>query len=269
MSKYNVLSAPVLDKERNQYIGFVDMVDLAAFIVDIYTETEIMGENFYSLLDQGERFITTQVKDLINLSSRNPFVPVREGSSLYSVIELLAKHKVHRVPVIDHQGRVSNLITQSSIVSFLAAHIDKLGNIAGQTVSSLLLGHKDVFTVGINARAIDAFKIMTDRDISAVGVVDEEGRLIGNISVRDIRVVATDTRLLQRLYLGVREFIYKINSTRVDIINPAIACSAADTYGLVVKKLAASRVHRIYVVDNHLPVGVISLSDALLPLLSR
>lgn len=66
LTKYNVLSAPVLDKERNQYIGFVDMVDLAAFIVDIYTETDIMGENFLSLLEQGERFITTKVKDLIS-----------------------------------------------------------------------------------------------------------------------------------------------------------------------------------------------------------
>jgi CBS domain-containing protein len=269
LTKYNVLSAPVLDKERNQYIGFVDMVDLAAFIVDIYTETDIMGENFLSLLEQGERFITTKVKDLINLSSRNPFVPVREGSSLYSVIELLAKHKVHRVPVIDLQGRVSNLLTQSSVLSYLAAHLDKLGSVTEQTVAELLLGHKDVITIGVNGRAIDAFKIMTDRGISAVGVVDEEGKLVGNISVRDIRVVAGDARLIQRLYLGVREFIYKINSERIDIINPAIACSAKDTYGLVVQKLAASRVHRIYVVENHVPIGLISLSDALLPLVSH
>jgi CBS-domain-containing membrane protein len=268
LTKYNILSAPVLDKERNQYIGFVDMVDLAAFIVDIYTEADIMGENFFSLLEQGERFVTTKVKDIINISSRNPFVPVREGSSLFSVVELLAKHKVHRVPVIDHQGRVSNLITQSSIISFLSTHLDKLGDITNQTVGSLLLGHKDVITVGVNARAIDAFKLMTDRGVSAVGVVDEEGKLIGNISVRDIRVIATDARLIQRLYLGVREFIYKINAERIDIINPAIACSARDTYGLVVQRLAASRVHRIYVVDSHLPVGVISLSDALLPLVS-
>jgi CBS domain-containing protein len=117
-------------------------------------------------------------------------VPVREGSSLYSVIELLAKHKVHRVPVIDLQGRVSNLLTQSSVLSYLAAHLDKLGSVTEQTVAELLLGHKDVITIGVNGRAIDAFKIMTDRGISAVGVVDEEGKLVGNISVRDIRVPA-------------------------------------------------------------------------------
>jgi CBS domain-containing protein len=113
---------------------------------------------------------------------------VREGSSLFSVVELFAKHQVHRVPVIDFQGRVSNLLTQSSVVSYLAAHIDKLGSIHHQTVGALMLGHKDVITIGVNARAIDAFKVMTDRGISAVGVVDEEGKLVGNISVRDIRV---------------------------------------------------------------------------------
>jgi CBS domain-containing protein len=122
------------------------------------------------------------------------------------------------------------------------------------------------------------------------------------------QVIAGDARLIQRLYLGVREFVYKVNSERIDvrthfdlslslslflrasvlifvmvmvmvmvvvvanqqqIINPAIACSTTDTYGLVVQKLAASRVHRIYVVDNHVPVGVISLTDVLLPLVSQ
>lgn len=72
LSKNNILSAPVLDKERNQYVGFIDMVDLAAFIVDVYTETDILGENFLSLLEQGERFLTTQVKDLISTFILSP-----------------------------------------------------------------------------------------------------------------------------------------------------------------------------------------------------
>jgi len=268
LTEHNILSAPVLDKERNQYIGFVDMVDLAAFIVDIYSETDILGENFLTLLEQGERFVTTPVQSLINVSARNPFVPVREGSSLFSVVELLAKHTVHRVPIIDHQGRVTNLLTQSSVVAYLAGHTKDLGNAIDQTVGALTLGHKEVVTVNVNMRAIDAFKAMTERGVSAVAVVDEAGKLIGNISVRDIRIVTADARLVQRLYLGVREFIYKINSERVDIINPAISCSVRDTYGLVLQKLAASRVHRIYVVENFIPIGVIALSDALLPLIT-
>lgn len=104
------------------------------------------------------------------------------------MIELLAKHNVHRVPVIDHQGRVTNLITQSALVAYLAAHLDKLGNIREQTVGALTLGHKSVVTASVNLRAIDAFKIMTQHGVSGVAVVDEEGNLIGNISVRDIRV---------------------------------------------------------------------------------
>jgi CBS domain-containing protein len=67
----------------------------------------------------------------------------------------------------------------------------------------LLLGHKDVITIGVNGRAIDAFKIMTDRGVSAVGVVDEEGKLVGNISVRDIRVPALfSLRMASRLRLA-------------------------------------------------------------------
>jgi len=268
LAQHNVLSMPVLDKSLNQYIGFVDMVDIVSLIVDIYSEADIMAENFYTLLEQSERFKNTKVSEIINISARNPFIPVPETSSLYTAVELLSKHKVHRVPVIDAEGHIVNLITQSSLIAFIAENVDKLGSVVNQTVGSLLLGHKDVVTVNINARVIEAFNLMDKKSVSAVAVVDDEGKLVGNISVRDIRTIGADPRQLPQLYMGIRELLFRINMQRVDIINPAIACSAKEKYGLVVKKLAASRVHRLYVVDNHLPVGVISLSDALLPLVT-
>jgi len=267
LRKSNVLSAPVLDKECNEYIGFVDMVDLVQLIVDEFTETELQGESLLSLVEMSDTFQKTRVKDIINLSSRDPFVPVQDGSSLFSVIEVMAKHKVHRVPLIDHQGRVSNLITQSAIVSYLAMHLPELGPITEKTVAEFLPGHKEVITVDINARAIEAFKSMVEHKVSAVGVVDEEGKLTGNISVKDIRVVAANPRFIQRLYWDVREFLFKINSERVNIVNPAISCSAKDTWGQVIQRLAASKVHRIYVVANFTPISVISLFDALVVLL--
>lgn len=205
----------MLDKECNEYIGFVDMVDLVQLIVDEFTETELQGESLLSLVEMSDTFQKTRVKDIIStvpllhvlspsvsksptevpnwscspdLSSRDPFVPVQDGSSLFSVIEVMAKHKVHRVPLIDHQGRVSNLITQSAIVSYLAMHLPELGPITEKTVAEFLPGHKEVITVDINARAIEAFKSMVEHKVSAVGVVDEEGKLTGNISVKDIRV---------------------------------------------------------------------------------
>ena len=56
----------------------------------------------------------------------------------------------------------------------------------------------------------------------------------------------------------------------VQILNPGIGCHSSDTYGAVLQKLGATRVHRIYIVDSRWhPVGVLSLGDALLPLVSE
>ena len=44
--------------------------------------------------------------------------------------------------------------------------------------------------------------------------------------------------------------------------NPAICCHSSDTLGAVIDKLAATRIHRVYLVDKtDKPIGVVSLGD--------
>ncbi len=45
-------------------VGFVDMVDIVSFIVAIYDETEILGENFFTTMEQGERFVKATVAQI-------------------------------------------------------------------------------------------------------------------------------------------------------------------------------------------------------------
>jgi CBS-domain-containing membrane protein len=41
-------------------------------------------------------------------------------------------------------------------------------------------------------------------------------------------------------------------------------CSGSDTFGSIIKRLAAQRLHRIYIVDSDgLPTGLVSLTDVL------
>jgi len=270
LMKNNILSAPILDKEKNEYIGFIDMVDLVTFLVDISQEAEILGAGFLQLFEEGARFNSTKVFELSNFSSRDPFVPVRSDASLYSVVEVLSKYQVHRVPVVDSENRVVNIVTQSAVIAYLGQHMNELGAVMSlqQTIASLNLGHKEVITVNIGDRAIDAFRAMSRHRVSAVGVVDNEHHLIANISVRDIRAISTDAHVIQRMYLPIRQFLLKMNEDKLNIMNPSIACHPTDTYATALSKLVASRVHRLYLVDDHwIPRGVLSLSDALLPLI--
>lgn len=44
LSTNNILSAPVFEKETNNFLGFVDMMDLLANVVSFYKENNVDGE---------------------------------------------------------------------------------------------------------------------------------------------------------------------------------------------------------------------------------
>jgi len=266
LTKHNILSAPIYDAQAKKYIGLVDMLDLVTFVVDIYKDLESKGDvtDFFSLLESGERFVSQEVKTITDLSARNPFVPVQNTDTIKTVLKLVGEQRLHRVPVVDAEGTLVNFLTQSALVDYLSKNISKLGDCVDKSVGEVLLGCKPVVKVNINRNAIDAFKLMAEHKVSAIAVVDDDNHLISNLSARDIRTIATDQKVISGLFTPIRNFLLAVYSERVLETSPAISCSTKDTLGVVLRKLAVSKVHRVYVVDNsHSVIGVISLSDIL------
>ncbi len=58
-----------------------------------------------------------------------------------------------------------------------------------------VISEQDVPSLGPGHRAQDVARLMVERNVSAVVVADDEGRLVGIVTERDLsrRVVATDT----------------------------------------------------------------------------
>jgi len=91
---------------------------------------------------------------------------------------------------------------------------------------------------------------------------------MANISARDLRSLQHDARLFRRLYHSVGEFVTAVRQADFKAVHPGICCTFDDSFQKVVLKLAATRIHRIYVIDEHrFPVGVVSLHDVLLKIL--
>ena len=57
-----------------------------------------------------------------------------------------------------------------------------------KTLSELKLGFKDVTKVNSSTTTYDAFKLIKSTNHSSIAVVDDNGALVGNISVSDIKV---------------------------------------------------------------------------------
>ena len=100
--------------------------------------------------------------------------------------------------------------------------------------------------------------------ISAVAVVGVDGRLLGCVSNRDARVIATARHSVSVLHGPVRSLLRLAHDSSTNIMHPSIHAKATDTLATVMSRLATSRIHRVFVVDDdNKPVGVVSLSDVL------
>lgn len=92
---------------------------------------------------------------------------------------------LHHVVVLKND-RIVGFATQSGIAQALFDHLDSLN----MELSSKILEKSDsnIYTVSVRQEAIEAFQLITNMCIRCVGVVDDDGKLVGNVSSRDVRV---------------------------------------------------------------------------------
>jgi len=274
--QHKFLSVPVLQKTGNKYYGFVDLADIVKFVVETFGETRLKenAENFWELANKEEFFQSRTVNDIMTypLSKRNPFHPVTRGYSVFHAMELLSRERgLHRVPVIDDNRKLVHMITQSQLIEFLSKNLEHLGGIRQKPIGQMKDITKEVITIKESETAMTAFQTMINKNISGLAILNDEGKLAGSISLRDLKVISTDGRLFWRLYQNLTFFIQRVKheSSADDRPRTIVFCRMEDTFETVLKKLLDHRVHRIFITDNERkPIGVISLKDLLMELIT-
>jgi len=259
----HILSAPVYDEAAGKYIGFLDIRDLVSFCVFI-NDNNNETSNLTDLVNYGVKMFKHAVDGVTvtYLSKRNPFHSVKKGSSLKEAVDMLARG-LRRVPVVDENGKVINIISQSTLVQFMNHHVEDLKDIANKRVSELGVGSPNVLSVKKDDSAINVFRILETHGRSGVAVVDASGVLVANTSGQDLKLFVK-TPSLSLLQIPIIDFLKQIRSLSVDIMAPVITCKPTDSFAMVIAKLAATKVHRLFVTDDDFkPIKVISITDVL------
>jgi CBS domain-containing protein len=197
------------------------------------------------------------------LSRRNALHPVSPNDSLLDICEILAKG-VHRVPVMD-KGEIVNIISQSSIIQFLHKHNKELAPFTSKKIGEIKIGSKPVITVNKTTVAIDAFRLMDNKKISGLAVVDEAGRFVGNTSASDLKLFM-QTLSLEILKQPVSQFLNTLRQESIDIRVPTISVGSNDTVQTAISKLAMTKIHKLFVADDgdgYKPKMVVSITDIL------
>jgi len=230
------------------------------------------------LVAQDDLFQKKLVNDIMvyPINRRNPFHPVTLGCSLFSVIELLAREKgLHRVPILDNNEnrRLMGLITQSQIVKFLNTNISIVGEKSKTPVHLIPGSVRSVISMNQQRTAIEGFKKMMEQRVSGIAVVDDEGKLVGNMSLRDLKAISPDGRLFYRLYESIKNFMQKVRKEYAELDGrprTPVHLNLTDTLEMAIKLLAEHDIHRIYITDNDKkPIVVLSLKDILLYIITN
>jgi CBS domain-containing protein len=274
--QHNFSSCPVLQKTKNKWYGFLDIANIVKFIVQHFGEPTLSGENtnIMTLLEETENFKDIQVNDLMKnpLGILTPYHPIYVGYSLFSAYEVMARSNLHRLAVVDSRRALVSVITQSQLVELTFRNIALLGAKRSKLVKNMPYNLHEVYHVKPNDLALRAFSLMSEKNVSGVAVIDEDGSLVDQISMRDLKAMAPDGRLFWRLYKSVHEYLENVKHSRTDPQAGArprqvITVTPDDTLETVLGLLVMNRIHRVYIVEsksNMKPLGLITLRDVML-----
>lgn len=266
-----VLSVPVLDPSAGNVVQcVVSFLDFINYFLRLFTPEEVKRHKFAELLDRAHALERKTVKDMAgDIGDLDPPVSVRPECLARDAVKLMIQHHAHRVLVTDEEGKLVTIVTQSRMVELLAYVLDSVRERAERTLLELNLAEKGVHTINQAQPAIDAFSLMREKKVSAIAVVDCEGKLVDTISATDIRVVGFKLEYMDMLSKPAFEYTEFIRS-KTSKPEFVVCCKQKDELAYALRLLMFWKMHRVFVVDeDRKPVSVLSLYDILALLLDR
>lgn len=123
-------------------------------------------------------------KSLADVMTKNPSV-VREGEGLEKVAKLMVECDCGAIPVVGDDNRLRGMITDRDIVvRCVAKGKNPLDGKVGEIMS------REVYSVRENESIDRVFRIMSDKQVRRVPVVNDKNEVIGIVAQAD---VALDT----------------------------------------------------------------------------
>ncbi|MBI5634449.1 MAG: CBS domain-containing protein [Nitrospirae bacterium] len=125
-------------------------------------------------------------------------ITVQKFESVLAVADILASRNISGIPVVDKQGKVVGIITQADILSVVGIRKDRtfkdlLKHMLGEPLQERRMGDivGDVMTAQVltttpETNIAEVVRIMDEKKIRRLIVVDEKNKLAGIISRADI-----------------------------------------------------------------------------------
>ena len=125
----------------------------------------------------GKRLLL-KVEDLMRKGRDNPVV--RENKKISDVLLAITHARSGSATIVNARGRLVGIFTDGD----LRRHLGVDSNLADRLVSEVMT--KSPTTVSVGMLAVEAMRVLQERKIDEVPVVDRDGRPVGLLDVQDV-----------------------------------------------------------------------------------
>lgn len=251
---HGIRSAPLWDANKKQLVGMITVTDFIRIL--LHLEKEKLP------VDELERHSLHNWKNILR-PTRKPLCSVGPDQSLHEAINMLNKNRVHRLLLIDpFNGDVLYILSHKRILRFLFVYLNEFPELTffHKTLTELKIGTFDeIVSVTDNTSIKAAFQLLLDKDISALPVLDDEGKLIDVYAKCEVLNLVSE-----KLYSDLSLTIGEVRNKKKDWEEKLQKCRSSISLYEALEVIVRTESHRLLLVnkDNRL-IGIVSLSDIL------
>ncbi|KZT06912.1 CBS-domain-containing protein [Laetiporus sulphureus 93-53] len=277
-----VVSAPLWNSEKSCFAGMFTVSDIIHLIQYYYN----VVSSYEKAAQDVETFRLESLRDIekeLGVATP-PMLREHPASSLYDAAKLLIQTHARRVPLLDNDTEtdhevIVSVLTQYRLLKFISINCPKeiqqlhlplrrlnIGTyvhdstLPADEVSEGYNRFHPIATATMSTTVFDVVHMFSQRGISAVPIVDEEGIVVNLYETVDV-ITLVRLGVYQSLDLTIAE---ALNQRSPDFPGVVI-CTASDSLGTLLQLIKKRRVHRLVVVEGEKGrlLGIITLSDVL------
>lgn len=253
MNEKKILSLPVFDKKKKEFIGYIDTLDILKHLVRVMpSKTDLKKD---SEIERAYRALNSaKIMDVVGISGRNPYFPFHNSTPADTVFPYFAS-AIHRVAIIDDDNKVQASLSQTALIRTISQLLEtKFKDLGKKTLKEIFLGAKPVYAVQHDTIIYNVLSLLEKKKCTAFPVVEND-KLIGTFSSSDVKKLISQEH--PPFNMKVKEFLEKFSPISLNVVS----VKSDDSFASTVKLLTHS-IHRVWVVDAHMkPKGVVSMTD--------
>ncbi|EER30975.1 nuclear protein SNF4 [Candida tropicalis MYA-3404] len=255
----NIVSAPLWNNQTSKFAGLLtssDFINVIQYYFQFPEKFELVDQLTLDGLRDVEKAIGV---DQIETVSIHPF------KSLYEACVKMLESKARRIPLIDEDEKtkreiVVSVLTQYRILKFVALNCKETKMLLKPIKNLTGLGdRKEISTCTMNTPVIEVIHLLTEKSVSSIPVVDDQGKLINVYEAFDVLSLVKGG-MYTDLDLSIGDALLR----RSEEFEGVHTCTLNDRLSTIMDTIRKSRLHRLFIVDDEGKlISVITLSDIL------